>query len=83
MIKKISPTQRLKIGYDQSKNAIEFCNWYVQNINSLVEDEIQIINSAYENGVNDAIQDMDHLYKNPIILKNEYYKTFFIIPNND
>lgn len=58
----------LKMAYDESASAIEFCNWYITNRPSLELHESQLIDIAYQDGVNDAIQDPDHISK-----PGEYY----------
>jgi hypothetical protein len=58
----------LKIAYDEAANAIEFCNWYTMNRPQLELHEQQLIDIAYQDGVNDAIQDPDHISK-----PGEYY----------
>ena len=67
-IKPITPIQMLKIAYDEAANAIEFCNWYTMNRPQLELHEQQLIDIAYQDGVNDAIQDPDHISK-----PGEYY----------
>jgi hypothetical protein len=67
-IKPITPIQMLKIAYDEAANAIEFCNWYTMNRPQLELHEQQLIDIAYQDGVNDAIQDPDHVSK-----PGEYY----------
>ena len=58
----------LKMAYDEAANAIEFCNWYTMNRPQLELHEQQLIDIAYQDGVNDAIQDPDHTSK-----PGEYY----------
>ena len=67
-IKPITPIQMLKMAYDEAANAIEFCNWYTMNRPQLELQEQQLIDIAYQDGVNDAIQDPDHISK-----PGEYY----------
>jgi hypothetical protein len=67
-IKPITPIQMLKMAYDESASAIEFCNWYITNRPQLELHESQLIDIAYQDGVNDAIQDPDHISK-----PGEYY----------
>lgn len=67
-IKPITPIQMLKMAYDEAANAIEFCNWYTMNRPQLELHESQLIDIAYQDGVNDAIQDPDHVSK-----PGEYY----------
>ena len=67
-IKPITPIQMLKMAYDEAANAIEFCNWYTMNRPQLELHEQQLIDIAYQDGANDAIQDPDHISK-----PGEYY----------
>ena len=69
MIKHITAIQMLKMAYDESQTAIEFCNWYIRN-KKVLEIHEQITHSrAYQKGVSDAIQDPDHTCKS-----GEYFK---------
>jgi hypothetical protein len=67
-LKPLTPIQMLKMAYDESSNAIEFCNWYTMNRPALELHERQLINMAYHDGINDAVQDPDHTLK-----ADEYY----------
>ena len=67
-IKPITPIQMLKMAYDESASAIEFCNWYITNRPQLELHESQLIDIAYQDGANVAIQDTDHISK-----PGEYY----------
>jgi hypothetical protein len=73
MTKLITPQIILKQAYDDSSSAIEFCNWYITNRKSLELHEMQLIDIAYQDGVNDAIQDPDHTFK-PMEYVKEAYK---------
>ena len=72
MTKVITPQAILKQAYDDSASAIEFCNWYITNRKALEMHEMQLIDIAYQDGVNDAIQDPDHTFK-----QMEYVKEAF------
>lgn len=62
----------LAMAYKDASSAIEFCNWYIQNAKVLEHHEQQLINMAYHDGINDAVQDPDHIFKN-----DEYFKETF------
>ncbi len=72
MTKTITPQAILKQAYDDSASAIEFCNWYITHRKALEMHEMQLIDIAYQDGVNDAIQDPDHTFK-----QMEYVKEAF------
>ena len=72
MTKLITPQSVIKQAYDDSSNAIEFCNWYITNRKSLELHEMQLIDIAYQDGVNDVIQDADHTFKPMEYVKEAY-----------
>jgi hypothetical protein len=72
MTKTITPQTILKQAYDDSSSAIEFCNWYITNRKSLEMHEMQLIDIAYQDGVNDVIQDADHTFKPMEYVKEAY-----------
>jgi hypothetical protein len=72
MTKTITPQTILKQAYDDSSSAIEFCNWYITNRKSLELHEMQLIDIAYQDGVNDATQDADHTFKPMEYVKEAY-----------
>lgn len=63
MAKLITPQSVIKQAYDDAANAVEFCNWYMTNRKTLELHEMQVIDIAYQDGVNDAIQDPDHTFR--------------------
>ena len=73
-IKPITPTQMLKMAYDEAANAVEFCNWYTMNRPALELHERQLINMAYHDGINDAVQDPDHVLKADEYFSDNYAK---------
>ena len=62
-IKPITPTQMIKMAYDDAANAVEFCNWYTMNRPALELHEAQLVDMAYQDGVSDMVQDPDHVCK--------------------
>lgn len=72
-ITQLTPQQMISMAYFESQNAIEFCNWYITNQHNLEMHERALINNAYHDGINDAIQDPDHTLRN-----GEYYTDNFI-----
>ena len=77
MAKLITPQSVIKQAYDDSANAIEFCNWYITNRKTLELHEMQLIDIAYQDGVNDVIQDADHTFKPMEYVKETYgYKQY-------
>lgn len=74
-IKPITPIQLLKIAYDEAGNAVEFCNWYINNRPYLERHEKHLIDLAYRDGVKDAIQDPDHISKPGEYFTDNYDRT--------
>jgi hypothetical protein len=72
MTQHLTPTRMLAMAYKDASNAIEFCNWYIQNAKVLEQHEQQLINMAYHDGINDAIQDPDHTAKADEYFKDNY-----------
>ena len=64
----------ISVAYNESSNAMEFCNWYKLNRPELEIHESYIINNAYHDGINDMKQDPDHLRKN-----DEYFNDIYLI----
>jgi hypothetical protein len=71
-MKHLTPTRMLAMAYNDASNAIEFCNWYIQNAKVLEHHEQQLINMAYHDGINDAVQDPDHVAKADEYFKDNY-----------
>lgn len=75
---KLTAMQMIGLAYNESSNAIDFCNWYTLNRPMLEQHERHLINGAYHDGINDVKQDPDHLLKT-----GEYFNDAFYIPKND
>lgn len=70
----LTALQMISVAYNESSNAIDFCNWYTLNRPMLEQHERHLINGAYHDGINDMKQDPDHLRKN-----DEYFNDFFSV----
>lgn len=60
--KKITPLEVLHQAYNDSANAVEFCNWYSLNRINLKNDEKQLIIDTWDEAIDDAQQDIDHAF---------------------
>ena len=61
-VKKTTPLEALHKAYDDSANAVEFCNWYSLNHLKLKNDEKQLIIETWYEAIDDAQQDIDHAF---------------------
>lgn len=73
-LKAITPLAIIKQAFNDSPNAIDFCNWYMMNRPTLEMHELQLLDIAYQDGVTDAVQDPDHVLR-PGEYMNDNYKT--------
>ena len=60
--KKTTPLDALHRGYEDSANAVEFCNWYSLNHIRLKNDEKELIIHTWDEAIDDAQQDIDHAF---------------------
>ncbi len=70
----ITPLAMLKQAFDDAPNAIEFCNWYMMNRPTLEMHELQLLDIAYLDGVQDQTQDPDRSYKPGDYIQDRFNK---------
>lgn len=60
--KKITPLEVLHKAYNDSANAVEFCNWYSLNRIHINDLEKQLIIDTWDEAIDDAQYDIDHAF---------------------
>ena len=70
----ITPLAMLKQAFNDAPNAIEFCNWYMMNRPTLETHELQLLDIAYLDGVEDQKQDPDRSYRPGDYIQDRFKK---------